>query len=579
MRRLWGYVQRYRRRYSVGFLCLLATASLAMTVPYFLKRAVDAIGTGAAPGRIAAFAAAIVAIAVVQAVVRTLSRTLIFNVGRDIEYDLRNDLFRQLERLPLAFYQRHQTGDLMSRLVNDVTAVRMLLGVGVLNLINTPVYYAYGIAIMLALDPRLTIAALIPYPILLVTVKIYSRRILEDTLRVQEGLAELSSKVQENLTGIHVVRAYAAEHIETGLFAAINERFKAASLKLARSRGQLMPLMRAASSLGTLVVLWYGSLEVIAARLSLGDMVAFIGYLNLLAWPTLALGWILSVLQRGRAAMQRLEEILDSPIAVADDAVGEPLPAVRGAIALRNVTLEYPSSAANRPTLRNVNLSVAPGQQLALVGRTGAGKTTIAALLPRLFNASGGTVCLDGRDIRTLPLAQLRRAIAYVPQDPFLFSTTVRDNIRFGTDDAADADVRVAATVAGVAADIESFPRGYDTVVGERGITLSGGQKQRLTLARALLRDAPVLVLDDALASVDTRTEHAILTALQNVVRRRTRIVIAHRISTVQDADLIAVIDDGRVVETGTHASLMARNGIYADLARQQSLEEEIAAL
>ncbi|MCK6554818.1 ABC transporter ATP-binding protein/permease [Candidatus Binatia bacterium] len=579
MHRLWGYVRRYRRRYAVGCLCLLATASLAMAIPYLLKRAVDAVGAGAPASRVATFALTIVAIALAQAVVRTLSRSLIFNVGRDVEYDLRNDLFRHLERLPLAFYQRHQTGDLMSRLVNDVTAVRMLLGVGVLNLINTPIYYAYGVAIMLALDARLTLAALIPYPLLLIVVKFYSRRILEDTLRVQEGLAALSSDVQENLSGMHVVRAYAAEEIQARIFAAANERFKAASLKLARSRGQLFPLMRAASSVGTLVVLWYGSLQAIAGRLSLGDMVAFIGYLNLLAWPTLALGWILSVLQRGRAAMRRLEEILDAPATISDRPGATPLPVIHGAIAYRDVTFAYPTAGTGRTALRNVTLAVAPGRQLALIGRTGAGKSTLAMLLPRLFDAHNGTVLLDGRDVRTMPLAQLRRAIAYVPQDPFLFSATVRDNIRFGADHADDAAVRTAATVAGVATDIESFPRGYDTVVGERGITLSGGQKQRLTIARALLRDAPVLVLDDALSSVDTRTERTILTALESVVRQRTRIVVSHRISTVQNADVIAVIDEGQVVEIGNHATLMARGGLYADLARQQRLEEEIAAL
>jgi len=579
MRRLWGYLLRYRLRYAVGCLCLFGTASLAMAVPYLLKRAVDAVGAGAASSRVATFALAIVGVALIQAVVRSLSRSLIFNVGRDVEYDLRNDLFRHLERLPLEFYQRHQTGDLMSRLVNDVTAVRMLLGVGVLNFINTPVYYAYGLAIMLALDARLTVAALLPYPLLLVTVKVYSRRIMEHTLRVQEGLADLSSKVQENLTGIHVVRAYAAEAVETDLFTGINEQFKAASLRLARSRGQLIPLMRAASSLGTLVVLWYGSLEVIGGRLSLGDMVAFIAYLNLLAWPTLALGWMLSVLQRGRAAMQRLEEILDTPAAIADDPAAAPLATVRGAIELRDVVFAYPATRTGHAALRNVTLAVAPGQQLALVGRTGSGKSTIALLLPRLFDVTAGSVLLDGRDVRTLPVAQLRRIVGYVPQDPFLFSTTVRDNIRFGAGDADDAAVRTAATVAGVAADIDSFPRGYDTIVGERGITLSGGQKQRLTLARALLRDTPVLVLDDALSSVDTRTERAILTALDSVVRQRTRIIIAHRISTVQNADVIAVVDDGRIVETGTHAALMARDGLYADIARQQRLEEEIAEL
>jgi ATP-binding cassette subfamily B protein len=314
-------------------------------------------------------------------------------------------------------------------------------------------------------------------------------------------------------------------------------------------------------------------------RLSLGDLVAFIGYLNLLAWPTMAMGWMLSILQRGRAAMQRLELVFGTEPAIRDAADAAPLPAVRGGIEYREVDFAYQTAGNGHQVLHGVSFRVAPGQRLALVGRTGAGKTTIAALLPRLFDVGGGQVLLDGRDIRSVPLAQLRRSIGFVPQDPFLFSTTVRENIRFGRDDADEEAVRRAAAVAGVAGDVEAFPRGYDTVVGERGITLSGGQRQRLTLARAVITDPPILVLDDALSSVDTRTERAILAALAAVRRNCTSIVIAHRISTIQDADLIAVVDEGRIIELGDHASLLARDGAYADLFRQQRLEEEIAEL
>jgi ATP-binding cassette subfamily B multidrug efflux pump len=579
MPRLWRYLQRYRLRYALGCCCLLATASLAMAIPYLLKRAVDAIGHGTSGGRIAAYAAAMIGIALVQAVVRTFSRALIFNVGRDVEYDLRNDLFAHLLRLPTSFYQRQQTGDLMSRLINDVTAVRMLLGPGILNLVNTPLYYAYGIAIMAAIDARLTLAALLPYPLLLLVVKRYSRKLMECTLRVQEGLAAMSSRVQENLTGIHVVRAYAREAGESAAFAALNEQFKRHSMQLARVRGQLFPVMKTAASLGTLVVLWYGGLEVIRGRLSLGDLVAFIGYLNLLAWPTMAMGWMLSILQRGRAALQRLEMIFRTEPDICDAPDALPLGALRGQIEYRDVDFAYQTAGNGHQVLNGVSFRIAPGEKLALVGRTGAGKSTVAALLPRLFDVVGGQILIDGRDIRTLPLRQLRRSIGFVPQDPFLFSATVRENIRFGAQDVDDGAVQRAAAIAGVADDVEAFPRGYDTDVGERGITLSGGQKQRLTLARAVLAAPPILVLDDALSSVDTRTERAILGALANVMQGRTCIVIAHRISTLQDADLIAVIADGRIVELGNHASLLARDGVYADLFRQQRLEEEIAQL
>ena len=579
MRRLWTYLKRYRRRYAVGGACLLATATLAMMVPYLLKRTIDAIGHRGTWRQITVYASLIVLIALVQGVVRTFSRALIFNVGRDVEYDLRNDLFAHLQRLPLSYYHQQFTGDLMSRLINDVTAVRMLLGPGILNFVNTPLYYAYGVGIMLTLDARLTVVALLPYPLLLILVKRYSRRLMEYTLRVQEGLAEMSSRVQENLSGMHVVRAYACEAGETAAFVALNERFKVQSMLLARARGQLMPIMKTAASLGTLVILSYGGIKVIKGRLSLGDLVAFIGYLNLLAWPTMAMGWMLSILQRGRAAMQRLEHIfgIEPEIRDAPDAV--PLPSVRGAVEFHNVDFAYRVAGNGHQVLHSVSLRIEPGQTFALVGRTGSGKSTIAALLPRLFDVSGGSVTVDGRDVRSLPLAQLRRSFGFVSQDPFLFSTTVRDNIRFGVDGADDAAVRRAATIAGVADDIEAFPRAYDTVVGERGITLSGGQKQRLTLARAVLADPPILVLDDALSSVDTRTERAILSALENVMRDRTAIIIAHRISTIQDADLIAVLDDGHIVELGNHESLLAHDGFYADLFRQQRLEEEISEL
>ncbi len=583
MLRLWGYLRRYLGRYLLGAVCLILTASLAMAVPYLLKRAIDAIQAGLPFADVASIAAVIAAIAVTQAIVRTLSRALIFNVGRDVECDLRNDLFAHLEQLPVAYYQDQQTGDLMSRLINDVTAIRMLLGVGFLNLLNTPIYYAYGLTIMFTLNAPLTLAALIPFPLLLLIVKSVSRRMMEQTLRVQEELSNLSSAVQENVAGIHVVRAYQAEDVAVRRFSRKNEALTEESLALARVRGQLGPIMRTASGLGTLVVLCLGGVQVIRGNMSLGDLAAFIGYLNLLAWPTMAMGWMLSVLQRGRAALQRLEHIFAAEPDITDPIDPEPLPDIEGAIEYRDVSFAYPNGGHSHRILDGVSFRLEPGQKMAVVGRTGAGKSTLVNLLPRLFDPTAGEILIDGREIRRLPLRQLRSAIGFVPQDPFLFSTRIDENIAFALDDTNSSSdrhqlLRDAAISAGVAEDIEGFPHGYATMVGERGVTLSGGQKQRLTLARALASSPRILILDDALSSVDTRTEQAILSSLRQRLAGRTSIFIAHRLSTVVDADVILVLDDGRVVERGDHTSLLERDGFYAQLFREQQLEEALAS-
>jgi ATP-binding cassette subfamily B protein len=579
MTRLWRYLARYRVRLAGGVGCLIAATSLTMTVPWLNKRAVDAMAAGAGTGTIGRLVLAIVAIALVQAVVRTFSRFVIFNVGRDVEFDLRNDLFAHLERLPLGFYQERQTGDLMSRLVNDVNAVRMLLGPGILNFINTPVYYAYGLAIMLSIDWQLTLAALAVYPLTLGIVKRTSRLLMERTLRVQEGLAELSSRTQENLAGIHVVKAYACEGREIDDFRARNRRFQATNMRLAEVRSLIGPVMNVVGGVSTLVVLWMGGTQVMAGRLSLGDIVAFIGYLYLLAWPTMALGWMLSVLQRGRAAMQRLDELfaVEPAIASAPDATAPEH--VRGDVEFRDVTFRYPRSAGTRPALDGVTCRVPAGATVAVVGRTGAGKTSLVQLVARLFDVEQGAVLLDGRDVRTLPLAWLRRQVGLVPQDAFLFSRTIRENVAFALDGAPPERVDWAVRAAGLSRDLAAMPEGLDTMVGERGVTLSGGQKQRTTLARVVAAAPRVLVLDDALANVDTETERHILEQLREFLRERTTIVVAHRLTTVQDADLILVLDEGRIAEAGTHGELLARGGLYADLFQRQALESELEAV
>src|SRR5438876_8744395 len=577
MSRLWAYLARYRLRYAGGIACLLGSRVLAMTLPWLLGMTVDAIRSRGPV--VTRYVLLIAAIAVVQAVVRTFSRFVIFNIGRDIEYDLRNDLFRHLEAQPLAFYQQRQTGDLMSRLVNDVTAVRLLLGLGILNFIDAPLAYALGLSGMLLKDVRLTVASLAVYPAAFLVVKRTSRLLMERTFRVQEGLGELSSRVQETLSGIHVVKAYACEAHEVQSFARANARFQELNLRLARVRGFIGPVMNIVGGAGVLVVLWYGGREAIAGRLLIGDLVAFIGYLGQLAWPTMALGWMLSIVQRGRAAMQRLNELFAVAPAVTSPA-GATAPAdVRGELVLRGVSFRYPGRPDAPPVLDDVDLTIPAGSTVALVGRTGAGKSTLVQLLPRLFDVDAGVILLDGRDVRTLPLGWLRCQVGLVPQDPFLFSRSVRDNVAFALEADGDGRVDQAVRMASLGRDVAEFPHGLDTIVGERGVTLSGGQKQRVALARVLAAAPRVLVLDDALSSVDAETERTILDQLRGFFRERTTILVAHRLTTVKEADLICVLDGGRVVELGDHESLLARGGVYADLFRQQSLEVELEAI
>src|SRR5437899_608043 len=431
---LWRYIGRYRLRYVGGVACLVGATSLAMMVPWLLDRSVHAIETGAGARVLLRYLALIVAITLIQGVVRTFSRFVIFNVGRDIEYDLRNDLFAHLETLPLAFYQQRHTGDLMSRLVNDVTAVRMLLGPGILNFINTPVAYVYGLAFMLSYNVRLTLAALAVYPVALLVVKRTSRLLIERSLRVQEGLGELSNRVQENLSGMHVVKSYACEEHEVESFARLNERFQELSLRLARVRGFIVPVMGTVGGTGALMVLWYGGHLAIGRQLTIGNLVGFLGYLGQPASPTMAPGWMPSILQRGRAAVQRLNELLQVTPAIASPPGATAPAAVAGEVALRGVTFRYPGRLDRTPVLDDVDVTVPAGRTVAIVGRTGAGESALVQLLPRLFDVEAGSILLDGRDIRTLPLGWLRRQVGPVPQDPFLFSRPIRENVGLALD-------------------------------------------------------------------------------------------------------------------------------------------------
>jgi len=576
MGRLWSYLLRYWRRYLLGALCLLGTVSLVMWIPWLMRAAVKVIEQGGSLRDVRYYAALIAVAGLGQGIVRTLSRALIFNAGRDIEYDIRNDLFAHLQKLPVGFYHSQRTGDLMSRVINDISAVRSLLGPGILNFVNAPAYYVYGIALMFSIDVRLTLVALIPCPLLIYAVRRFRGRILKSSLAVQRQMAELSSHIQENLSGMHVVKAYTQEANQIRDFVEMNRDFQEKNMELARLRGLIGPVMQALSGVTILLVIGYGGLRVIRGDLLIADIVAFIAYLHVLAWPTAAFGWMLSLIERGRAAMERLEEIFKIEPAIASPAEAQVLGNGKEGIEFRNVSFAHDGKANGDSIIRNIDVVVPRGRTLGIVGRTGAGKSTFAQLIPRLYDVSSGEVRVGGRDVRSLSLAELRRVIGYVPQDPFLFSTSLARNLAFGRDEVRDEEIEEAVRTTRLDRDVAIFPEGLQTIVGERGVTLSGGQKQRATLARALVTDAPFLVLDDCLSSVDAETEDTILRGLRSTIDEKTCVIISHRISAVKDADEILVLDEGCVIERGSHQELVARGGLYADLYRQQQLTEEL---
>ena len=576
MGRLKTYLWRYWRRYLLGGLCLLGTATLVMWIPWWIREAVRILEQGGPLSDVTFYAAVIASAALAQGIIRTCSRALIFNAGRNVEYDLRNDLFAHLQKLPSSFYHARRTGDLMSRVINDISAVRVMLGPGVLNFANAPLYYVYALALMLSMDVRMTLAALAPFPLLMYAAAKFRGRIMKSSLEVQQQMSVLSSHVQENLSGMHVVKAYAQEKYQTQQFVALNEEFRSKSLEMARMRGIVTPIMQGINGLTVVIVIWYGGVRVARGDLLVADIVAFIAYLNVLAWPTAAFGWMLSLVERGRAAMKRLEEVLNTQPAIASLSGALPVAGLKNGIEFREVSFAYEQQTNGHPILNSISFSLPMGKTIALVGRIGSGKSTVAQLVPRLFDASSGEVLIDGQDVRKLSLRDLRKALGYVPQEPFLFSTSLRRNLAFGRDDVSDQDLQRAVRIARLDRDVENFPRGLDTVVGERGVTLSGGQKQRATLARALAIDPPVLILDDCLSSVDAQTEAEILQGLRSILKEKTCLIISHRISAVKDADEIFVFEEGRILERGTHHQLVERGGLYAELYQQQRLTEEL---
>ena len=578
-KRLLPYLLRHRRRLLLGLSCVVAMTSVSLLSPWVLKYAIDDLTVGVTRGKLGLYGALLLGIAAVGGCFRFLMRRLIVGVSREIEYDIRNDFYAHLERLSLSYFQSERTGDIMSRATNDLSAVRMMAGPAIMYSVNTILVFCIAIILMFSIDIRLTLIALMPLPFVSLLVKFFGSAIHRRFEEIQAQLSHMSAVVQEALAGVRVVRAYRQEEFEIERFRIANRTYLERNRGLIQLQGLFYPSLALFLGFGGLLVLWLGSRAGVLGQITVGEFVAFNAYLVMLTWPMIAFGWVTNMLQRGMASWKRMLEVFDAVPEITDRG-GVPVEEIKGSIELRELTFAYGDGI---PVLCNLSLRVEPGQTLALVGSTGSGKSTLLDLIQRLFDPPPGTVFIDGIDVRDLPLGQLRAAIGYVPQEPFLFSTTLRDNVAFGlaedaNTDVVDQSVRTAITVACLDADIEQFPHGYETTVGERGITLSGGQKQRVALARALTVDPRILILDDALSAVDTYTEERILKGLREVMGQRTSIIVAHRMSTVREADIIAVLDQGRLVEQGTHDELLALNKVYADLYHKQLLEEELAA-
>jgi ATP-binding cassette subfamily B multidrug efflux pump len=573
-RRLWEYLGRHRALYALGVASTLGYTAAFVAIPILVGWVVQAIKDGLGPDEIRRRAAWVAGVALVRAGLRFLSRTQIFNAAREVEYEMRNDLFAHLQRLPQSFFYRWRTGDLMSRCVNDLTAVRLLLGPGLVSVIQNPILFVATFGAMFALDAKLAALVLLPYPLFVLIARGFGRAMHGTNLAVQMGLSDLSSQLQETVAGVAVVKAYAMEDVARQRFEDASQELYRRQLRVVRVNGLMPAVTGLLPMLGMWIVFAFGGTEIQAGSMQVAGFFTFTMYIYELTFPTFIMGWVFALVQRGTAAMQRIDEVLAVEPSIADRPDALPIPALSGEIELRDLSFRYDADRA--PALEHVSLRIPAGSVVGIVGPVGAGKTTLASLIPRLHEVPDGTLFLDGIDVNRIPLRTLRSSIAMVPQDSFLFSMTLADNVAYGLPATDPARVVEASERAQLAKDVAELPDGYETVVGERGVMLSGGQRQRAALARALALRPAILILDDTLSSVDAETEAAIQRGLAEVFRGRTVVVVASRVSTVRNADHIVVLDDGRVVEEGKHADLVAAGGLYARLAQEQELEEEL---
>jgi len=574
---LWPYLRPHKRKLVLGLLSILASVAVGMANPLLVGQAIDSLQEEVTWRALLAYGGLILGVAMVQGYFSYLQRMILVGMSRDVEFEIRNEYFAHLEQQPPGFFHERSTGDLMARATNDMQAVRMLCGPAIMYSFNTVCAGAGALFFMARIHGGLTLLALCTMPLTAGATQLFGQRIHALFTTVQEKFSNISARVQENLAGARVVRAYAQEERERNDFERVNEAYLEGNRRLIGWTVAFHPVLQGLIGLGFVAVLWYGGNLVLRRTITVGEFVTFNFFLGKLVWPMIAIGWVINLAQRGTASLVRIRSIVETPPTIRDE---EPLidpGEIRGAVRFAHLTFAYREGMA--PVLAGVDFQVAAGQTVALVGRTGSGKSTVLSLIPRLNDPPEGTLFVDGIDVRRLPLARLRSAIGMVPQETFLFSATIRENIAFGRPDATDEQVREAARLASLEPDLALFPKGLETMVGERGITLSGGQKQRVALARALLRASRILLLDDCLSAVDTHTEEQILHNLRTVFEGRTVFLVSHRISTVKDADLILVLDDGRIVERGSHEQLIAHGGLYADLHQRQLLEEELAAV